>query len=163
MAKFQPASEEEAANVFSKGLYAFEVMEAEETERSKTGAPMFKVKLNVFHNKNDSTQHVYDYLGTDFMEFKLRHFCYSVGLGDGYESGEVHDTQMVGRSGKVTLKVETDDYGTKNVVVDYDVAASATKRSQDAKRSEKVKPQGVNTAQQMRAADAKVDPNEVPF
>lgn len=135
--RFVPITEEEAADVLQPGEYDFEVLEADETVREKTGALMFKVKLNVFGN--DRNRHVYNYIGTDFMKHVLRHFCYSTGVDALYESGTLKADDMVGRAGKVKLRVETDDYGTKNAVVDYVVAKNKPKPSDYAEPASPVK------------------------
>jgi len=129
---FKPQTEEElkAARLLPEGEYPFEVLEASERDKdggplkSKKGNDMLKVKLNVFGR--DSTQHVYDYLG-EFMAFKLRHFCYSVGLGKAYDAGTITAQQCVGKQGYVEIEVEPKgDYGPKNKVTDYVVKEEST-------------------------------------
>ena len=157
--RFDPVTEEEAANLLAPGVYDFEVITAEEKERSAPGALMFKVKLDVFSG-DGSSKHVYDYLGTDFLKHKLRHFCFATGLAKEYESGEVYDTDMRERSGKVKIGIDDDPgYGKKNVAQDYIVPPDQAERSTEAKDT---KIQGV-PSHQSAAARKVQDDDEIPF
>lgn len=160
MAQFKPLTEVEAANLAPAGEYTARVIEAEETERRATGAPMFKVKLDVFGEGR--SWHVYDYIGTDFMEYKLRHFCYSCDLGTAYESGSVEAQQMYGQEVEVKIGIDDDaDYGPKNVVRGYIVKEGNEDRSQAAKVNGASKraqdPEEFNRAVQEAGED------EIPF
>lgn len=118
---FTPKTEEELNKsvLLQKGEYDFEVMKAEEA-LSKSGNDMIKLTLKVY-GPNGETAHVYDYLLVA-MEFKLKHFCDSVGLVAEYESGQLTADMCGGRAGRCKLAVETDasgKYDDKNVVKDY--------------------------------------------
>ncbi len=103
-------------NLWPEGEYDFEVAAADETT-SKKGNPMIKVTLVCFDSDRKRT--ITDYL-LESMAFKLKHFLYTIGMGDKYESGEFTAEQMVGRAGKVILKQEAQEgYMPKNVVKDY--------------------------------------------
>ena len=150
MSRFKPISEKEAIEKTSMylpaGVYSFTVLSAEETERRKTGALMFALKLKLFDCDSDKTVTCMDWLCTDVMEHKLRHFCYSVGLSEGYEAGQVEAAEMVGRSGHVNVGVEeTDAYGIRNKVIDYE------------KLTHKV------AVDQVAMNAAKAEPDDVPF
>lgn len=116
--QFQPKTEEEIASefVFPEGDYDFEVI-ASRDEISKAGNDMIALEIRCF-NGDDQTN-VRDWL-LEKMAFKLRHFCATAGLMDEYESGILEAMHCLGRSGRVTLKVEKNpDYPDKNVVKDY--------------------------------------------
>jgi hypothetical protein len=102
----------------------FEVIEASDAT-SKGGNPMIKLKLNVF-GPNDRQVHIYDYISDAFMEHKLRHFCFCVGLGAAYESGTLTARQCLGRQGYAHIVLEDgkDGFRDKNVAFDYIVPES---------------------------------------
>ena len=101
----------------------FEVIEASDAT-SKGGNPMIKLKLNVFGK--DRQVHIFDYISDAFMEHKLRHFCFCVGLGAVYESGTLTARQCLGRQGYAHIVLEDgkDGFRDKNVIFDYIVAES---------------------------------------
>lgn len=99
------------------GDYDFEVLDAVD-KLSQKGNEMIAVKLAVFR-PNGSRQYVNDWL-MEKMAFKLRHFCYSVGLGEKYEAGDLDAESCKGRTGRVTLKIEEQEgFGSRNAVKDY--------------------------------------------
>ncbi len=117
--KTNPQSEQaiREAMLLPPGDYDFEVLDAQD-KVSKNGNEMIAVKLAVFR-PNGSRQYVNDYL-MEKMAFRLRHFCYAVGIGDKYESGDLAADHCKGRAGRVTLKIEEQDgFDPKNVVKDY--------------------------------------------
>lgn len=107
------------------GIYNFTVSKAE-SKRSKSGNPMIELTLKVFDN-NGKEFNVFDYLiAMPSMNWKIRHFCDSVGLTKEYESGKFDEYLAVGRSGKVDIvfqKGKAKDgggfYKDKNAVEDY--------------------------------------------
>lgn len=133
--KFTPKTEEQlkAENsypVFPEGEYGYEVIKAEDKTSAK-GNEMIVLTLRVF-GPHDKTTLVNDYL-LEAMEFKLRHFCVSTGLGGAYEAGTLTAGSCHGRSGKVYLDIQPEKQGTdkegnpktfppKNVVKDYVVS-----------------------------------------
>jgi hypothetical protein len=102
--------------------------------RSQKGNDMITLTLEVF-DKDGTSFVLIDYLvGT--MEYKLRDFAYSIGLGQDYESGNLNDKTMIGKSGILKLGIEkgtADGKGglwpDKNIVKDYinDGKADVTK------------------------------------
>ncbi|HKZ81271.1 MAG TPA: hypothetical protein VJ124_23580 [Pyrinomonadaceae bacterium] len=122
---FKPKTEKELseARMLPSGTWPFEVIEASDT-KSKRGHEMIKIKLNIF--AGDRQGHVFDYLSAAFMEHRLRHYCYSVGLGAAYEAGTLTARQCLGRQGyaKIGFEDGKDGYSDKNVVEDYEVPAS---------------------------------------
>lgn len=116
--RFQPKSEDELKDVFDAGEYDFEVFDAEE-ETSKKGHPMLHLSLKVF-GPGGKTQFVHDYISDAFLAFKLRHFCFAVGLDQAYESGGLDADMCKHKSGKLELKVEKKEgFQERNAVVDY--------------------------------------------
>lgn len=118
--KFDPKSEEEVNNfpVLQAGEYPFEVMSAEE-KTSQAGNPMIEVKLKVW-GTDGAEVHVFDYL-VEKVAYKLRHFCFAIGLGKEYSNGTVEADDCVGRGGLVILKVRPaqGEYAEKNETKDY--------------------------------------------
>ncbi len=125
---FQPKEESELSKGFAPlppGTYPFTVLESEEVASKSVknaGKMMVKVKLNVHGPTSDV--HVYDYFADWFSEWKLKHFCETVGLGENYLAGILDATANAweGRSGSVTLSIgePTEKYPKpKNEVDDY--------------------------------------------
>lgn len=132
MLKFKPKSEDELReeNLFPKGEYDYEVIDAEDC-KSKAGNDQIKVKLNCFGPAGRS-QHVYDYLQGGAILYKLRHFCASNGLIEKYEAGTLSAQDCIGRCGKVKLKVEpAGDFPAKNSVTDYIVPKDEAKAKEE--------------------------------
>jgi hypothetical protein len=125
--QFQPKTQEDIIreqrefaekNVLPKGEYDFEVMAAEDAVSKRTGKEMIKLTLKVW-GLDGKERSVTDYL-LGAMEHKLYHFAHATGLGEQYRDGGLEAIDCEGRSGRVKLKVESSDqYGTKNAVVDY--------------------------------------------
>lgn len=148
--KIQPQTEDQLAKamLLPAGEYDFEVVTAED-RISKSGNEMIEVGLLVF--AGDAKRTVKDYL-MEKMAYKLRHYCYAVGLGKEYESGELTAALCVGRTGRVKLKVEEQDgFRPKNAVADYVVGATTDVPQKTAPK--------LPTASPAAAAD----PNEPPF
>lgn len=116
--KFNPKTEKEIeeGNLLENGEYGFDILIAEDTY-SKKGNEMIKLKLKIY--AGDSEKRLFDYL-LEEMEFKLRHFCDSVGLLSEYNMGALTADMCIGRSGKCNIvKKEDKVYGLQNVIKDY--------------------------------------------
>lgn len=103
-----------------KGDYQFCVKSCK-TRNSKAGNPMLEVILIVYDAEGHE-HFVYDYLSSDFMPFKLRHFFVNLGMEDAYNKGAIDPESCVGKSGIVKLFVKEDksgQYAPKNAVQDY--------------------------------------------
>jgi hypothetical protein len=121
---FQPKTEEqlkeESRKLLQEGDFDFEVLTAEDA-LSKGGAPMIKLKLGVFRNDaSGGQQWVWDYL-MNSAEWKLRHFCDTVGLLQKYQAGSLAAPDCVGRSGRARIVVQKgqNGYQDSNKVKDY--------------------------------------------
>lgn len=122
--KFTPKTETEVSKIFENGIYEFVVESAQEKE-SKSGNNMIHLKIKILHDKYiGKTNFVDCYLLTENpnFEFILRHFCYSIGLGEAYEKGEITDRMCVDKSGLAKVVIEKDkdgQYPDKNKIVDF--------------------------------------------
>ena len=132
-----PMSQEEADKgggfePWPAGIYDFEVHEAADEMSKSTGREQMKLSLYVF---NDAGQRrmVFDYLGTDEKsQWKVRHFCASVGLIAEYEKGELDAWDCTAKQGKLALNIRParGEYAAQNQVKDYlprDEKASASR------------------------------------
>lgn len=116
--------ERKAKFLLKPGTYDFECMTATNAISKKTKNEMIKVELKVFGI--DGSEHfVTDYL-MEAMAHKFYHFAHGTGRGTQYDSGCFDAADCQGACGKVKIKVETDDFGTKNTVRDYVVPPKGT-------------------------------------
>lgn len=166
---FQPYSEEEVArNAWPSGEYDYEFVTAE-SKRSKAGNDMIELKVKVWDSTGKS-QIVKDwFLGTREGAHKLRHACYSCGMGHNYEMGDVDPEDFKGKSGRLKLGIEKSDagYPDKNVIRDY-VVAETTKRQegyQQAKTTQSLKqpPQAKAAAASPIGNKEEFAESEIPF
>lgn len=98
------------------GEYDFTVQEAAE-KKSKAGNDMIQLDMDVY--VGDRTRPMKDWL-MESMAYKLRHFCYAVGLGAKYDAGTLTAQDCEGKSGKVKIvQKQNGDYGLQNSVKDY--------------------------------------------
>lgn len=133
--KFTPKTEKEIneANLLPAAFYDFTVSEAEE-QVSKSQNEMIVLKLDVY-GPEGSIKRITDYLAnTDKGQFKIRHFCDSVGLMQDYDAGTLTAEICIQRSGKckVSIQPEDDKYPAKNIIRDY---ANADKGVQETKQA----------------------------
>lgn len=127
--KFKPKTEKEIAeaNLWAKGDYTFEILEAEEGE-DKNGNGMLKLKVKVF-KPSGASQNIFDYVSGEWMEFKLRHLAEACNLLSDYENGELNAYELVGKTGHCKVGVSVDksgQYPDRNSIADYLVSAPAT-------------------------------------
>jgi len=118
---FSPKTEEEVKRVFEKGDYRFTVEEAE-VKNDKNGTPMMHIKIQVFHNNIPGKTNLVDVWLTHNpnFEFLIRHFAYSIGLGECYEAGSLEPRQCKGKKGIVKLGITVDPgYPPKNKAIDF--------------------------------------------
>jgi hypothetical protein len=145
------------------GDYDFSIVKAEE-KKSKAGNDMLELTLMVY-DKDGTTFTQMDWI-VAAMEWKLRHFAYTIGMSNEYEAGQLDAASLQGRSGKVTLAVEKgrDDgkgglFPDKNNVKDY---CDPTKAKRDENKAITVKPSKADPVSPP-AAPAFDDPNSPPF
>ena len=121
--RFEPKSEEELITLLHPGIGAYEVANAQ-SKTSKNGNPMIELTLKVWDEKGNMGQ-IYDYLMLNEHKFslrKIRHFCYSSGIGELYENGSLNAEDCVAKSGKLRIAIQSDKsgkYPDKNTVDDY--------------------------------------------
>lgn len=125
--RFTPKSEAEVSKIFENGIYEF-VVESANEKNSKNGNPMIHLKVKIMHDKYVGKTNIVDcFLLTDNpnFEFILRHFCFSIGLGDSYEKGEITEQMCIGKEGYAKVVIEKDKegkYPDKNKIVDFIVS-----------------------------------------
>jgi len=101
------------------GDYDFTVQEAAD-KKSKAGNDMIQLDMDIY--VGDKARPMKDWL-MEQMAYKLRHFCYAVGIGAKYEAGTLSAQDCVGKSGKVRIvQKQNRDYGLQNSVKDYVVS-----------------------------------------
>lgn len=121
--RFDPKTEKEIAEggLLPLGNYDFEVTYAEE-KQSKTGNDMIELKVRIYDNEGQGRT-IFDYLvSTDGSAYKIRHFAYSIGMGDDYERGELRADKLIGATGKAKVFIKKDksgQYPDKNAIADY--------------------------------------------
>jgi hypothetical protein len=119
---FTPKSEAEVGfKLLEPGVYPFQVIFAE-SKVSQAGNPMINMKLLITDSTGRAST-VRDFL-MEKIDYKLRHFCFSVGLEETYTSGALTPDFCSGREGYA--KIAVDQYttkdgreGEKNIVQDY--------------------------------------------
>lgn len=122
MFSFTPKSEEEItkSGLLEKGEYDFVVKSAQIKPSKSSGKPMVELVLGVW-DKEGREHTIFDYL-VDAIEYKIRHFCYSVGLGDKYEAGGFYPEESIGKNGLCKVFIKEDksgQYPPKNSIADY--------------------------------------------
>lgn len=120
--RFTPKTNEELQReaLLEPGYYDFEVVSAEDAV-SKSGSEMIALKLRIFSDRGERS--VRDWLLPN-MSYKLRHFAETTGLLPAYEAGTFNAEDCKGRTGRVLLKIETQEgYQPKNSVRDYEKQA----------------------------------------
>jgi hypothetical protein len=120
--KFKPKSEAEikSANLWPKGEYPFEIMEAEE-QTDKNGNDMLKLKVAIF-NDDGNRRVIFDYVSNEWMAHKFVHLCDACGLLKDYETGELEPFDLVGKTGKAKVGIKIDktgQYDDSNNIMDY--------------------------------------------
>lgn len=128
---YRPYSKDELRPLLPPGIYPFRV-ESATAKTSSAGNPMIELVIKA-RNEGGTTVTIYDYLlmpdtNSDdepkikSKTWKIRNFCYSVGLEDEYMSGTLSPISCNGRSGNAKLYVEQDPngkYADKNRVAHY--------------------------------------------
>lgn len=120
--KVTPISEADAAEagLRKRGIYDFEVTDAEEKESSK-GNDMIELKVKLFDAEGRSFW-LYDYLvASEGMAYKVRHFAAATDMLPQYEKGDLKAIDCVGKTGRCQLGVEPakNNYPAKNKITDY--------------------------------------------
>lgn len=154
--KTNPKTDEQLHDeaMLPEGEYDFSIDKAEDKvskkgrEAGQTEPDMIQLDLTVFSSKGD--RRVRDWI-VSTMAWKLKHFCYAVGLGEAYERGDISADGLVGRCGKLLLKKgkANGDFAPRNEVKDYIVNGAE-------------KPAPMKVAPQVPAA-AKADDIDPPF
>lgn len=88
--RFTPKTDAEIAsmNIIADGIYDFEILSADD-DTSQNGNDMIHLKTKVF-KADGGFIFVDDYLvNTEKMQWKIKHFCESVGLEAEYQAGDL--------------------------------------------------------------------------
>lgn len=125
---FKPKSDADLStgNLLPKGEYDFEVIGAVD-KVSKANNEMIELKLLIYIDGTPARQ-VFDYL-MESVAYKLKHFCYAVGLADKYDSGTITAFDCNNVSGRCKIGVKQDktgQYPPNNNVTDYVVVEGNT-------------------------------------
>jgi hypothetical protein len=118
--QFRPSTETEIATnkVWPRGVYDFQVVEAEEKLSANKGNPMIELRIEVTRS-DGATRFIRDYLLAQRPE-KLLHAAAACGVSDKYQNGLLGPDDFVGKRGSLKLGIEkSKNYPDKNVVVDY--------------------------------------------
>lgn len=126
--KFAPKTEEELNSGgfenLPPGEYPFTVMESNiaiSKSEKNPGREFVKIKLNV--HGPDGDRHVYDQFADWFSEWKLKHFCETVGQARKYATGQLHPDGNAWKDLEGYCKIKVvparGDYEAKNEVSDY--------------------------------------------
>lgn len=114
------AEEDQQRGLLKEGTYKFYVKSIID-KQSKSGNKMKEVVLAI--NDDEGKEHsVWDYFTNhESMKWKARHFLYSIGLGELYESKQPIDEQNIkNKKGVVTIGIDASPgYKAKNKVIDY--------------------------------------------
>lgn len=168
MAQFNPMSEKEAKNagLLSPGPGEFEIIKAEDkvSQNNNDYLNLF-VKMWDKDGREGTAWDIIMYTGG--MSYRMRHLCYSCGMGAMYESGSVDPAQLVGRRGSCTISHKADDRSgrDKNAVKDYLVndKMKEAPRYQNAKAANAAPPQQPRGASQELAPAGTFKEEEIPF
>lgn len=137
---FDPKNEHELVDLLQEGEGDYEVLNAEEQISKTSGNPMIKLTLKVW-DKAGEHQNIFDYLILNPNKYslrKIRHFCYSNGMQDFYESGKLSSADCIGKTGKCTIKTDYDaagKYAPKSVIADYTINNNSATESAAPKKS----------------------------
>jgi hypothetical protein len=118
--KFNPESQEEIAAkaLWPKGVYAFEIVDAEEKLSATKNNPMIELRIQITR-RDGATRFVRDYLLEQRAE-KLLHAATTCGVKDKYDAGVLSEDDFIGKCGRLELGIQkSKDYPPKNVVRDY--------------------------------------------
>lgn len=122
--KFEPKTEAQVSGLFEEGIYKYEVSECED-KVSGTGKNMLYMNIKIFSD-DGRAKFVKDYL---INNYKLRHFCYSNGLDEQYEKGEITPQMTLKRKGYAEVIIQKDPekkWPDKNKISDYIVKDEQT-------------------------------------
>ncbi len=133
--QFEPKKEDELIDLLEVGEGNYEVVEATKKFSRSTSNPMIELKIKVW-DQSGQEGILFDYLmltASNFSLRKIRHFCYSCGIGDLYEKGSLSAIDCFGKQGKLKIDFQkgTNGYQDKNVVKDYLVSTEEPIKKQN--------------------------------
>lgn len=121
--KIAPISEADALapGLYKRGLYDFEVIEASDAV-SSTGNDMIALVQKVYDTEGKSRLMKDWLVESEGMAYKTRHFAAAVGMLPQYNKGELKAADLIGKTGRCQVGIETDKKGVypdKNKIQDY--------------------------------------------
>jgi hypothetical protein len=133
---FNAKPENELIDLLKPSDGNFEVLEATEKYSKSNGNPMIELKLKAW-DEEGREGNIFDYLmlnNTNFALRRIRHFCYSCGLGEHYEKGTLSGLDCVGKQGKIKIDIKKAEngYPDKNIVKDYITETNGEVKKSDA-------------------------------
>lgn len=137
--KFKPEKDEDLTTLLKEGEGQYQVIKAEKKE-SKNGNPMIKLLLKCWDCEGNQGN-IFEYLILNdnvFSKRKIKHFCYSCGLEEKYESGELNASDCENKYGILIIGIQKDkagQYPDKNSVYDF------LKPKEDIKLKGKISPE----------------------
>lgn len=115
------ANDDIQRGLLAEGQYPFYVKQITE-KPSKSSGKMMKEIILVIHDDHGKEHLVWDYIvAAKGMEWKSRHFLYSLGLGDMYEAKQaIPEHMLTNKKGFVSIGISNDPgFKPKNKVLDY--------------------------------------------
>ena len=154
MATFNPVTEEEAkaGRLIPNGEYEFEIVKAEDKTSSAQNT-YINLRLKVWDSLGKERTVFDRAMYSGGYAFKVRNLCYSIGMGDDYESGRLDPESMVGAVGRCRIGKEVDVQSgdDRNTVKDYLPPAKATTPAATPPTSQPKGGDAASTAQRIAA------------
>lgn len=147
------------------GDYDFTVYEASEGFAQSSGNEQIKLTLHVF-NRQGAHRTVFDYLSSaPKAQWKVRHAAETLGLVRQYETGEMSPKDMIGRPGRLKLRIKPADgsFAANNAVADYlgTKPVEAVNTAPRVRQPEPVRASGVREPAQV--GGGRIIEDDIPF
>jgi hypothetical protein len=118
MFRFTPRSDDDLVNILPEGEHKFTVKKCAPHTSKNTGNESVRLTLEFF-KKTGQPVYVDVYLSPSF-EIMIKDYCYSVGIGEDYESGCFDVNKQENKSGVAKLVVEEKiGYDKRNKVLKF--------------------------------------------
>ena len=138
------------AGLMPEGVRDFTIASAVEKQSAK-GNDMFELQLTVYDDAGNPRP-IRDWVMPSFAK-KFKHLHDALGILDVYKKGETKPEDLIGKSGKVMLKIGEPRVNRDGFDVRYNEVADYVKREAGAEPAKKEKPK----------MDKSVEKDEIPF